>query len=233
MVNREWKKKIPYHHLPFTIYHLRFTIYDYYHAMIAYENLEDIFNSIDERRRRLLAATENLTEAQACFRPSPDAWAIAEIVEHLALTEQSLTHAFNIKLAQLENASEPDARRPMTREEFRASAAKLNEHSSNSVGKKVEAPERLRPSSAKTLAEARAALDESRAALRALRPRFEKVNLCAVTFPHPLFGALDLAQWLYFIGMHEAHHLRQINKNIEHPEFSKIGSTPAANAHQS
>ncbi|GAC1446306.1 MAG: hypothetical protein NVSMB56_03740 [Pyrinomonadaceae bacterium] len=190
--------------------------------MIAYENLEDVFASIDERRARLRATVENLNAAQADFRHADDAWTIAEIVEHLVLIENNLTRAFDLMLARYEESSDANTKRHTSPEDFRASASKLAEHATNAADRKIQAPERLRPSGAKTIAESLAALQESRAALRALRPRFEQVNLCAIEFPHPLFGALNLAQWIYFIGLHEARHLRQIKSVIQSSEFAKL-----------
>lgn len=190
--------------------------------MIAYENLEDIFASIDERRARLLATVENLNDAQANFRPAVDVWSIVEIVEHLALIENSLTRAFNVMLARYEESSDANTIHPTSPEDFRASALKLAEHATNAADTKLQAPERLRPSGAKTIAESLGALQESRAALYALRPRFEQINLCAIEFPHPLFGALNLAQWIYFIGLHEARHLRQIKNIAQSTGFAKL-----------
>lgn len=190
--------------------------------MIAYENLADIFASLDACRARLRATVENLNDAQANFRPAVDAWSIAEIVEHLVLIENSLTRAFNVMLARYEESCGANAAHSTSPEDFRASALKLAEHMTNAADGKIQAPERLRPSGAKTIAQSLAALQESRAALSALRPRFEQTNLCAIEFPHPMFGTLNLAQWIYFIGLHEARHLRQIKSLIQSTEFAKL-----------
>jgi hypothetical protein len=38
----------------------------------------------------------------------------------------------------------------------------------------------------------------------------EATDLNATGYPHPAFGPLNLYEWLAFIGIHEARHLRQV-----------------------
>ena len=52
-----------------------------------------------------------------------------------------------------------------------------------------------------------------------LRPRLEVVDPTLVRFPHWIFGPLDLAQWLAFVGIHEERHLDQIQAIIASEEF--------------
>ncbi|HYH85991.1 MAG TPA: DinB family protein, partial [Pyrinomonadaceae bacterium] len=67
----------------------------------------------------------------------------------------------------------------------------------------------IRPTGA-TLAASLSALRDSRSALRALRPRVERVDGTGISFPHPAWGAINLYQWLAFVGAHEQRHLAQI-----------------------
>ena len=77
-------------------------------------------------------------------------------------------------------------------------------------GVRIEAPEAVRPAAERPLADALAALADTRAALRALRPRLERVDGHALRLPHPAWGPLNLYQWLLFVGAHESRHLAQI-----------------------
>lgn len=43
-------------------------------------------------RKQVLDATDGLTASQWAFKPGPEKWSIAEVVEHLALTEELLFH---------------------------------------------------------------------------------------------------------------------------------------------
>jgi hypothetical protein len=51
----------------------------------------------------------------------------------------------------------------------------------------------------------------SRETLHELLPRLKAVNLSTVSYPHPVFGPLDLYEWFVMIGVHEERHMRQIN----------------------
>lgn len=77
-------------------------------------------------------------------------------------------------------------------------------------GVKLEAPERIRPGDAPVLADALARLRDSRAALHSLRPALERADGHSLRFPHPVWGPLNLYQWLLFVGAHESRHRAQI-----------------------
>jgi hypothetical protein len=76
---------------------------------------------------------------------------------------------------------------------------------------KFNAPDTIKPEGTSSISESLIRMDKSRAALHALRPRMERVDLSNVTFPHPAFGPMNLYYWLVFIGLHEARHLQQIS----------------------
>jgi len=59
----------------------------------------------------------------------------------------------------------------------------------------------------------------SRAAVMAMRTRIEAIDVSNVTFPHPVFGPLNLYEWLLFIGMHERRHLAQIDAVMSSPGY--------------
>ena len=53
---------------------------------------EQALRYLDETRSGVIDATKGLSEAQWKFKPAPDRWSIAEIVEHIALGEDFLLH---------------------------------------------------------------------------------------------------------------------------------------------
>jgi hypothetical protein len=61
------------------------------------------------------------------------------------------------------------------------------------------------------VAEALAGLDASRVALRNSLREADGIAL-NFTYPHPMFGPLDLYQWLVFVGLHESRHACQIRE---------------------
>lgn len=170
--------------------------------MSTYNSVAEIYEDLDAARARLLGAVEPLTAEQLAFRPSPERWSVAEIVEHLSVTEPRVTRILAALVGKLEAAgARPDAARfePVSVAQF----------VERSRGEKYQAPDEIRPRGL-PLADSLAALGDSRAKLSALRPRVERVDGSLARFPHPAWGPLNLYQWIAFVGLHERRHLAQI-----------------------
>jgi uncharacterized damage-inducible protein DinB len=207
---------------------------------MIYNSVADIFAANDEIRRRLIARVEGLGEDRHEARASEGGWSVAEIIEHLSLTERRVTKALEGMLPQVEDdattgngasSASKGAGAATTSEEAattddNAGGATASDGAARSFvpfsladfveqarDKKFEAPEFIRPRGV-ALPESLARLKESRAALEHLRPRFEAADYAA-QFPHPAFGMLNVGQWLAFIGIHEERHLGQIKRLVE------------------
>ena len=168
---------------------------------MIYNSVDDVFTANEEVRRRLVARVEAAGDGQA--RAPEGGWSVAEIVEHLSIAEPGITRAIEALLTPASDGEEGQAA-PQ-----RFAPFSLDEQAEQARGK-IEAPEFLRPTGL-PLSDGLVHLKESRAALAALRPRFDTANYSR-RFPHPAFGPLNAAQWLAFIGMHEERHLRQIER---------------------
>lgn len=175
---------------------------------MPYNSVAEIYESIDEARARLVASVEGLADGQDSLRPDPARWSVAEIVEHLSLVEGQIARLFHVMLAKAEAAG---ATRPEGSESQPfAAPVSIDEYVEPLREKKLQAPDSARPSGSSTLAEALARLEESRAALHALRPRLERIDGAALLYPHPAAGPINAYQWLLFIGSHEDRHRLQI-----------------------
>ena len=168
---------------------------------MIYNSVDDVFTANEEVRRRLVACVEGSGGGHA--RALQGGWSIAEIVEHLSITEPGITRAIE-RLLNPASDSEGVQGAPQPFASF-----SLDEQAEQARGK-IEAPEFLRPTGL-PLSEGLARLKQSRSALEALRPRFESADFSR-RLPHPAFGPLNAAQWLAFVGMHEERHLRQIER---------------------
>lgn len=187
---------------------------------MIYNSVAEIFASLDETRRRLYARVENLTDAQQSFRRTSDAWTASEIIEHLSITERQLLQLFQMMLTKLEAAGAVRADGGANEDGGKLPApVSIAELAAQAKGKKFEAPDQIRPSGRVPLATSLASLRETRAALQSLRPRLERLDGRAARYQHPVFGNLDLYQWLLFVGAHEDRHLRQI-ENIMQEEVT-------------
>src|ERR687883_1938513 len=131
---------------------------------MAYQSVAEIFETIDETRARLYNTVEGLSPAQEKFRPTPDAWSIAEIMEHLSIMEERLSGLLKMILMKAEAAS---AEMASDRPGFRPFS--LDRHIERSLTEKYTAPETVRPSGNVSLADSLTNLRRSRAALHELR----------------------------------------------------------------
>jgi len=182
---------------------------------VLYSNIGDIFAAIDESRARLVARVESLDDSAQNFRPADGTWTAAEIVEHLSTLERSLLQLATMMLGKIEGAAAAGGTQAGGEAASHFKPFSLDDLAEQARGRKFEAPEQVRPRGDVPLADSLARLRESRAGFAALRPRFELADLSAATYPHPVFGPLNLYQWLAFIGVHEERHLNQIERLLK------------------
>lgn len=172
---------------------------------MEYDSLEAIYKQIDEVRDALCKRVEPLTEMQANFAPAAEKWPIAKLVEHLALSEELIVARIDDTLSKAETAGlfvrpAGSSINPVSLDHLKPVAS----------AQTFTAPPRLQATGGRSIPDSIQKLQASRAALHMLRPRFEKLELSSVGFPHPVFGELNLYQWLLFGGLHEDRHLNQI-----------------------
>ena len=176
--------------------------------MLIFASVEEIYQSLDRTRNKLIDAVSVLNETQANFRPTPEKWSATLIIEHLAKTEANLSRLVTKLLRTAEGAnikSDGKINPPLS---FAEIAEKVR-------GERLEAPAFIAPEGATSIADSLKQLAESRRALLELRARIEAVDGSNAEYPHPFFGQFNLYQWLAFIGLHERHHLRQIRKLLK------------------
>jgi hypothetical protein len=187
-----------------------------------YHSLTDIFGALDETRRRLYDRLEGLSSDEEKRQDGPDSWSVGQVAEHLAIMEERLIKLFPIMLTKAASAGAQAAsgdtlRRPVSIDKLVA----------RSVKEKYVAPDVVRPSGSVPVADSLGRLQRSRASLLELRPRIETADGTSVNYPHPVFGPLDLYQWLLMIGMHEERHLRQIESLLQAESKSDGASSEA------
>jgi len=179
---------------------------------MAYHSVAEIYEAIDKARAQLLSSVEGLSDVQHSFRTAPDRWSIADVLEHLSLVEGQLARLFHVMIAKAEAAAAGEGAASFAPVSIEDSLAPLRTQ-------KLQAPEGARPSGQVAPAEAVARLTESRASIRALRPRLEQVDGTAVRYPHPAAGPINIYQWLLFVGAHEDRHRAQIEDVKRSPGF--------------
>lgn len=160
---------------------------------------------------KLLSAVGGLSESQWNYRPGPDRWTIAEIVEHITIAENRILELVNNRILQTSPAVDiPPSQ--ITEESILALAHDRTQ--------KFQAPESIRPIRQ---------FGDSKSVVAA----FEKTRATTLTFVketpvdlrryfglHPVFKQnIDGYQWLLVLAAHCERHTVQINEVKADPNF--------------
>jgi hypothetical protein len=157
------------------------------------------------------AATKGLTPAQWNFKPAPDRWSVAEVVEHIAAAEDYLDGLVTDKVMTAPARTET--------EDVQALDAMVKSKIPDRTNK-VQAPEPLKPTnrygspegSLKHFAESRAKTIEMAKKTPGLRDH---------AVDSPLGKKLDGYEWLLFVAGHSERHTKQILEVKADPNFPK------------
>ncbi len=157
-----------------------------------------------ESRQAFLKAIEGLTPAQWSFKPAPDRWSIQECAEHIATVEQIVESQVIVK--GLAGPQEPRRRAEVkVTDGFILAALPDRTH-------KAQAPEIVAPKG--RLATREAVLTAFEACRKPLETQVDtsQADWRGRFGPHPLFGTLDLYQWVLLTAGHTSRHVAQIEE---------------------
>lgn len=178
---------------------------------------------LEETRDGVVEAVGDLTPAQWRFRPAPDRWSIADVMEHLALLEE-LFHDRIVPRLRQGAAGLPD--RDPERMDALVLAWEPDPASKVVIPGRVslgEAPPPLQPTRLWNPAESVDRFHAQRAQTAALLDEFA-VDGRLRAVDHPAIGPLDGYQWVLFLAAHSERHTRQIEGIRAHPRFPAVDS---------
>ena len=174
---------------------------------------ETALKSLQATHDAFLKSIAALSDKQWKFKPAPDRWSVAEVSEHIAVSESAI-----FGMVQSKVMTSPAA------PEKRAEVAGKDETVLKMVpdrSHKAQAPEFLKPTNrwatreelAKAFEDSRkATMDYVRTTNDDLRDHFG---------PHPMLGPLDAYQWILLISAHSERHTKQIEEVKADPNFPK------------
>ena len=160
-----------------------------------------------------LKSIAGLSEKQWKFKPAPDRWSVAEVAEHITISETTIMGLIQHPLMQSPAAFE---KREQVKGRDQLILEKIPDRSH-----KAQAPEMLRPTGRwATEADLTKAFEDSRKAnMDYIRTTND--DLRDHFFDHPVLGTLDGYQWLLLLGTHTARHTKQIEEVKADPNFPK------------
>jgi hypothetical protein len=165
---------------------------------------------LETTRKGVLDATRGLSEAQWNFKPAPERWSVAQVMEHIAAAEDFLMTLTKEKI-MMAPAGEPGRDLKKTDD---AVLAMVPDRTT-----KVQAPEPLVPSnrfgspeaSLKHFVESRAATEDFLKSTAGLRDHVSDSPM----------GKLDGYEFVLLIAAHSERHTKQINEVKADPNFPK------------
>jgi hypothetical protein len=167
--------------------------------------IDELIAYLDRERADLDRAIASVPPDRHTQRPSPDAYSVAEVVNHLAITDGRIAALLT----------------KVTGEATGHGAAPDSETSPILPGIKVshilDRTTKIRnprgdPAPDCNVRDGLVALDAARNSLKALLRQPHLPNLSGVTAPHPAFGPLTGYEWVAFMAAHTHRHADQIRE---------------------
>ena len=165
---------------------------------------------LQQTRDGVVAATKGLSEAQLKFKPAPDRWSVAEVLEHIALAEDFLLQNVTDKIMK---APAGAADRDIAKIDAMV-LAMIPDRSH-----KAQAPPPLVPTGRWTPAQTLDHFLQSRA--KTMEFLDSTPDLRAHVTDSPLGQSMDAYEWLLFVAAHSERHTKQILEVKADPNFPK------------
>ena len=166
---------------------------------------------LDSTKQNIVNATRGLSEAQWNFKPSPFKWSVAQVMEHIAASEDLLRQMAEGQIKQ-QTAAVPD--RDLKKTDDRVLEV-IPDRS-----RKFQAPEQLRPKN--QFGSPEAALKhflESRA--KTVELLKSTPDLRAHVVDSGLLGKIDAYERILFVAAHSERHTKQLLEVKADPKFPK------------
>lgn len=177
---------------------------------LSQDDLDRGLQYLESTRKNIVDATKGMSEAQWNFKSSPFRWSAAQVIEHIAASEDLLRQFAEDQI----KAAPPVPNRDVKKTDD-AVLSVVPDRS-----RRFQAPEQLRPRN--QFGSPQAALKhflESRAKTIALLK--STPDLRAHVVDSGLFGTLDAFERILFVGAHSERHTKQLLEVKADPKFPK------------
>jgi hypothetical protein len=167
---------------------------------------------LESTKKGVLDATKGLSDAQWNFKPAPDRWSVAEVMEHLAAAEDMLRGMTQEQVMKSPAVAVRDAEETKKADEGVLAMVPDRSH-------KVQAPEPLKPTNRfgspaaaqKHFVESRATTEDYLKTTTGLRAHLADSPM----------GKLDGYEWMLLIAAHSERHTKQMLEVKADPNFPK------------
>ena len=178
---------------------------------LSQKDRETAVQYLQETRTKFLSSIDGLSDAQWTFKAGPDRWSIAEVSEHIGLSE-----ALIWKILKGQVLTSPKA----AADPARPSDAKVVEIITDR-SHKFQAPEVLKPTARWSTREALVKDFETERARTIDYVKTTSDDLRGHVFPHPALKEIDGYQWVLLLAAHSARHTAQIEEVKASADYPK------------
>jgi hypothetical protein len=168
---------------------------------------------LESTKKGVLEATKGLSDAQWNFKPAPDRWSVAEVIEHLAAAEDMLRGMTQEQVMKTPAIPARDSAELKKIDDAVIAMVPDRSH-------KVDAPEPLRPTNRfGSPVDAQKHFLESRATTEEYLKTTPDLRAHAVDSPMGM--KLDGYEWVLLIAGHSERHTKQMLEVKADPNFPK------------
>ncbi len=170
-------------------------------SQTASKDREAAVSYLEETKQGFVKSIDGLSEAQWTFKAAPDRWSIAEVAEHIAISESTILQLLTEKVMKAPKSAAPA---PLSDQKV---IDAITDRSQT-----AQAPDMLRPANRWAT---RDALTKDFLAARQKTIDYVKTttdDLRGHVAPHPALKELDGHQWLLLLAAHSARHTDQITE---------------------
>jgi hypothetical protein len=166
---------------------------------------------LESTKQNIIAATKGLSQAEWNFKPAPDRWSVAEVIEHIAVSEDRFLETITEKV--MKAPPRPQGENVKEIDEF--VLANVPDRTN-----KFKAPEPIAPKNAFGSPEASLKhFLESRERSIAFLKKTEGLRDHAIESPFK--KNFDAYQWVLFLTAHSERHTKQIKEVRADAKFPK------------
>lgn len=163
-------------------------------------------------RKQFLDAVLPHSEAQWKYKPASGGWSVAEVAEHLTMTEGEVFAGIRQALA----APATPEKKSETAGKDEIIMTRLPDRSRKAQSPESIAPTGRWPSRDAVVAEFKTRRDQTIEFIEKT-----PADLRSHMFAHPNFKALDCYQWVLLLAAHSDRHIQQIREVMADPGFPK------------
>ena len=167
--------------------------------------INELAEYLDRERADLDRAIASVPPARHNDKPAADVWSVAEVVNHIALTDRRITALLTKIVGEAKaGGALPDGNTSPILP--RIDVRRVLDRTA-----KIRNP-RGDPAADCNVPDGLAGLDAARTDLKALLQQPDLPDLGGVTAPHPAFGPLTGYEWVAFMAAHTRRHADQIRE---------------------